>query len=188
MTLFGTRDGERLIGNPNEWTFKTWIGLPLIPVIVVSTRTRWGDAILPVAAVSVLRATGITPQNIRLTWPISPALIIGIMPWIRYKTDKNTMIFQMNSCVHRYRLFYKNAYRLIQRHMTKNLSLQEPSVLSSNTQTTSRRRSRGSAMNDISDRERNLELDMINGRETSSIGISLLGAILWPVISSGMGG
>jgi hypothetical protein len=43
-------------------------------------------------------------------------------------------------------------------------------------------------MNDISDRERNLELDMINGRETSSIGISLLGAILWPVISSGMGG
>jgi hypothetical protein len=72
--------------------------------------------------------------------------------------------------------------------MTKNLSLQEPSVLSSNTQTTSRRRSRGSTTNDISDRERNLELDMINGRETSSIGISLLGAILWPVISSGMGG
>lgn len=73
--------------------------------------------------------------------------------------------------------------------MTKNLSLQEPSVLSSNAQTTSRsRNSRGSATNDISDRERNLELDMINDRETSSIGLSLLGAILWPVISSGMGG
>lgn len=84
LTLFGTRDGERLIGNPNQWTFKTWIGLPLIPVIVVSTKTRWGDAILPVAAMSVLRATGTTLQNIRFTWPISPALTIGILPWIRY--------------------------------------------------------------------------------------------------------
>lgn len=83
MTLFGQRDGERLIGNPNNWTYKTWIGLPLIPVLLVSTRTKWGDAILPVAAVSILRATGATPHNIKFTWPLSPALTIGIMPWVR---------------------------------------------------------------------------------------------------------
>lgn len=82
-TLFGQRDGERLIGNPNHWSYKTWIGLPLIPVILISTKTRWGDAILPVAAVSVLGATGHSPSNIRLTWPISPALTITLMPWVR---------------------------------------------------------------------------------------------------------
>jgi hypothetical protein len=83
MTLLGPRAGERLIGNPTSWTYKTWIGLPLIPVLLISTRTRWGDVILPVAAVTMLRATGHTPQNIRFTWPMSPALTIGIMPWIR---------------------------------------------------------------------------------------------------------
>lgn len=164
MTLLGPRDGERLIGNPANWTYKTWIGLPLIPVLLISTKTRWGDAILPVAAVTILRAAGHTPQNIRFTWPMSPALTIGIMPWIR--------------------LFYKNAYKLVQRYMTKNLSLQDPIILSSNR--TSRRR--GSSTDNISDRERNLELDMINGRDTSSIGLSLIGVLLWPVISSSMGG
>ncbi|KAG2209925.1 hypothetical protein INT47_003360, partial [Mucor saturninus] len=163
MTLLGPRDGERLIGNPTHWTYKTWIGLPLIPVLLVSTKTRWGDAILPVAAVTILRAAGHTPQNIRFTWPMSPALIIGVMPWIR--------------------LFYKNAYKLVQRCLTKNLSLQEPIILSS----ARVGRRRGSTEN-ISDRELNLELDMINGRDTSSIGLSLIGVLLWPAISSGMGG
>lgn len=163
MTLLGPRDGERLIGNPTNWTYKTWIGLPLIPVLLVSTKTRWGDAILPVAAVTILRAAGHTPQNIRFTWPMSPALTIGVMPWIR--------------------LFYKNAYKLVQRYLTKNLALQDPIILSSSRSG----RRRGSTEN-ISDRERNLELDMINGRDTSSIGLSLIGVLLWPAISSGMGG
>ncbi|KAL9538630.1 hypothetical protein PS6_011502 [Mucor atramentarius] len=168
LTLFGQRDGERLIGNPNNWSYKTWIGLPLIPVILVSTKTRWGDAILPVAAVSFLRATGNNPLNIRLTWPVSPALTITLMPWIR--------------------LFYTNVYRFAQRYLTKNLSLQDASLLSSSTPPNTSNRSSRESSNDISDRERNLELDMINGRGTSSIGLSLLGALLWPAISSCMGG
>ena len=166
MTLLGPRDGERLIGNPSYWTFKQWIGLPLIPVLLVSTKTRWGDAVLPVAAVSILRATGHSPQNIRFTWPMSPALTLSVMPWIR--------------------LLYKNAYRLAQRCITKNLSLQkqEPNAPLINTRTNSLSR-RGSAT-DISDRERTLELDMINGR-TSGVGLSLINALLWPVFSSGVG-
>lgn len=181
MTLFGPKAGERLIGNPNYWTYKTWIGLPLIPVLLISTKTRWGDAILPVAAVTLLRATGHSPQNIRFTWPMSPALTIGIMPWIR--------------------LFYKNTYKLVQRYMTKNLSLQESSVTATSSTSSanqnnnsSNSRRRGSTTTttttneNISDRERNLELEMINGRDTSSIGLSLIGVLLWPAISSGIGG
>ncbi|KAI8080583.1 hypothetical protein BDF21DRAFT_339694 [Thamnidium elegans] len=165
MALLGPRDGERLIGNPHYWTYKTWIGLPLIPVLLLSTKTQWGDAILPVAAVTLLRATGHTPNHIRFTWPMSPALTIGIIPWVR--------------------LFYKNAYRLAQRYVTKNLSLQDPIILSRPNNNNNRRR--GSSSANISDRERNLEFDMINGRDTSGIGLSLIGVLLWPVISSGMG-
>ncbi|KAI9485952.1 MAG: hypothetical protein EXX96DRAFT_515643 [Benjaminiella poitrasii] len=162
MTFFGSREGERLIGNPSDWTYKTWIGLPLIPVLLISTRTKWGDAVLPVAAISILRASGATPHNIRFTWPLSPALTIGILPWVR--------------------LFYKNVYRMAQRYITKNLSIVQ------NTPNNTRRRQGSTTTLNLTDRERNIELDMINGRGTSSIGLSLLGALLWPIISSSMGG
>ncbi|KAI8646834.1 hypothetical protein BD408DRAFT_409288 [Parasitella parasitica] len=168
MSVFGQRDGERLIGNPNQWSYKTWIGLPLIPVVLISTKTRWGDIILPVAAVSVLRATGNSPLHIKPTWPITPALTITLMPWISF--------------------LYKNAYRHAQRYLTKNLSLQDKPSLPSSSSNISNRPQRDSSNDIISDRERNLELDMINGRGTSSIGISVLGALLWPAISSCMGG
>lgn len=172
MTLMGPRDGERLIGNPAYWTYRQWVGLPLIPILLISTKTRWGDAILPVAAVSILRATGHTPHNIRLTWPMSPALTLSVMPWIR--------------------LFYKNVYRAAQRYMTKNLKLQPIEQTANNNRRSSSHsimdtgRSSGS-LNNISDRERTLEIEMINGRGTSGIGASLVSALLWPVISSGVG-
>jgi hypothetical protein len=83
MTLFGAKDGERLIGNPALWTWKTWTGLPMIPILLLASETRWGDFVLPVAAVTTLRATGVSPNKIKLTWPISPALTIGLMPWVR---------------------------------------------------------------------------------------------------------
>ncbi|KAI9344123.1 hypothetical protein BD770DRAFT_329092 [Pilaira anomala] len=181
IALLGPRDGERLIGNPNYWTYKTWIGLPLIPVLLVSTKTRWGDAILPVAAVTLLRATGHTPHQIRFSWPMSPAFTIGIMPWVR--------------------LFYKNAYRLAQRYITRNLSLQQqqqkdPIVLSNTrrnnrsntTESSNNNNNSSSSSSNISERERSLEFDMINGRDTGSVGVSLISALLWPAISSGMGG
>ncbi|CAO3647261.1 unnamed protein product [Mucor hiemalis] len=167
MTLLGPRDGERLIGNPSYWTYRQWVGLPLIPILLISTKTRWGDAILPVAAVSILRATGHTPQNIRLTWPMSPALTLSVMPWVR--------------------LFYKNVYRAAQRYMTKNLSLQPEQTTPSSRLNSIIDAGRGGSIAGISDRERTLEIDMINGREANGAGVSLINALLWPVISSGVG-
>ncbi|KAG1456378.1 hypothetical protein G6F56_006844 [Rhizopus delemar] len=156
MIMFGHKEGERLIGNPNGWTWKTWIGLPLIPVMLISTKTRWGNFILPFAAASFLRATHHQPQIDWFQW--SPvALTYGVIPWF---------------CV-----LYRNAYAYTQRYLTRTLSLQE----TENTNQSSRRRS-----GDISDRERHLELDMIQGR--GSTGLSLIGALLWPTFSSLMGG
>ncbi|KAI8876644.1 hypothetical protein K501DRAFT_261820 [Backusella circina FSU 941] len=155
MTLFGQREGERLIGNPSLWTWKTWTGLPLIPIILLTAQTRWGDAILPVAAVTTLRATGNTPNTIRFTWPMSPALTIGILPWIR--------------------LFYNNAFRIAHYYVRKSLSIPDRlSTLSRNQSTTNN--------------DRNMERNIIYGMDTSSTSVSIVGALLWPVTSSLMGG
>ncbi|KAI8974090.1 hypothetical protein BDB01DRAFT_729376 [Pilobolus umbonatus] len=83
MTLFGPRDGERLIGNPAHWTWRSWLGLPLIPFLLFSTKTRWGDVVLPVTAMTLLRASGYTHRTLKLTWPMSPALTIALVPGLR---------------------------------------------------------------------------------------------------------
>lgn len=73
-------------------------------------------------------------------------------------------------------------YQLAQRYLIENLSLQDtPSPTP-----VSREQRRGS--NDISDRERILEFDLIIGRNSNSVGRAFLGALLWPVASSVMGG
>lgn len=89
MTLFGARQGERLIGRPAFWTWRTWLGLPAIPAALVLSRSRWADGVLPFAAMLILRATSANQQGaVQMTWPPSPAVTLGVLPWIRY-TSKN---------------------------------------------------------------------------------------------------
>ena len=64
----------------------------------------------------------------------------------------------------------------VQKHVTKKLAIQPVERVN---------RSRNTNNVDISDREHHLELDIIQGR--GSVGISLLGTLLMPVISSAMG-
>jgi hypothetical protein len=82
LTMFGTKDGEKLIGNPAFWTWRTWIGLPSIPVALIASRSKWADNVLPAAALLLLRLTGIT-YPLRITWPPSPAVMFGLLPWVR---------------------------------------------------------------------------------------------------------
>lgn len=85
MTLFGARQGERLIGRPAFWTWRTWLGLPAIPAALVLSRSRWADGVLPFAAMLILRATSANQQGaVQMTWPPSPAVTLGVLPWIRY--------------------------------------------------------------------------------------------------------
>jgi rubredoxin len=87
LTLFGPSHGERLLGRPGLWTWKTWIGLPMIPVVLIASRSRWADGILPFVAVLMVRASG-GPQQMRITWPPSPAVTVGFLPWFRYGLTK----------------------------------------------------------------------------------------------------
>jgi hypothetical protein len=82
LTMFGTRDGEKLIGNPAFWTWKTWLTLPSIPVALIASRSKWADNVLPAAALLLLRLTGIS-YPLRITWPPSPAVMFGLLPWVR---------------------------------------------------------------------------------------------------------
>lgn len=82
LTLFGPKQGERLLGQPGVWTWKTWVGLPMIPVVLIASRSRWADGILPFVAVLMVRASG-GPQQMRISWPPSPAVTVGFLPWFR---------------------------------------------------------------------------------------------------------
>jgi hypothetical protein len=82
LTLFGTKEGERLIGNPAYWTWRTWGGLPAIPVALIASRLKWADNVLPAAALLLLRMTGIS-YPLKITWPPSPAVMFGLLPWVR---------------------------------------------------------------------------------------------------------
>ncbi|KAI9265652.1 hypothetical protein EDC94DRAFT_42403 [Helicostylum pulchrum] len=87
LTLFGTKQGEKLIGNPAFWTWKTWIGLPCIPLVLIASRLKWADNALPAAALLLLRLTGVS-YPLKVTWPPSPAVLFGLLPWVRGKKKK----------------------------------------------------------------------------------------------------
>lgn len=95
MALLGPEQGEQLIGTPAQWSWRVWSSLPFIPVILVSSRFRWADGLLPFAAVFLLRAAGHPMHQLKLSWPLSPATVLGLFPWIRYvycQNNKHTHI------------------------------------------------------------------------------------------------
>ncbi|GAA5813133.1 hypothetical protein MFLAVUS_006602 [Mucor flavus] len=139
LTLFGTKQGEKLIGNPAFWTWKTWIGLPCIPLVLIASRLKWADNALPAAALLLLRLTGVS-YPLKVTWPPSPAVLFGLLPWI---------------------------FKLILR-----LSLQ--------------RRNEVAAVNN--QRVEEQENELLLGRERRDMGVTVIGALLWPSISSVVGG
>ncbi|KAG2231159.1 hypothetical protein BDF21DRAFT_359514 [Thamnidium elegans] len=147
LTLFGTKQGEKLIGNPAFWTWKTWIGLPCIPLVLIASRLKWADNALPAATLLLLRLTGVS-YPLKVTWPPSPAVLFGLLPWVR--------------------LLYNNIYALIQ----LRLSLQ--------------RRNEVATVNNQRVDER--ESEFLFGREGRDMGVTVIGALLWPSIGSVVGG
>ncbi|CAO3596959.1 unnamed protein product [Absidia cylindrospora] len=63
LLLFGSQEGERILGSPSFWTWRTWVGLPSIPLALLSTRSRWADSTLPFAAFLFLRVSASSPSS-----------------------------------------------------------------------------------------------------------------------------
>ncbi|KAI7868267.1 hypothetical protein BDF14DRAFT_1692667, partial [Spinellus fusiger] len=77
MTMMGEQQGQNMIGHPLQWSWKTWMGLPAIPLALVVSRSPWGDNLLPIASTFFLRLSPSQPR-----WPPSPAIVLGMLPWI----------------------------------------------------------------------------------------------------------
>ncbi|KAI8079115.1 uncharacterized protein B0P05DRAFT_542438 [Gilbertella persicaria] len=162
LTVFGTKEGERLIGNPAYWTWRTWLGLPSIPVALIAARTKWADKVLPVAALLLLKMTGVS-YPLKIIWPPSPAVMFGLLPWVR--------------------LLYNNLYSFVQKRLSKRLV---------RSQDLPRRRNQViEDMDSIEDnqaRDVDQDTDILFNREGRDMSVTVIGALLWPTISSIVGG
>lgn len=159
LTMFGTKEGERLIGNPAFWTWRTWLGLPAIPVALIASRLKWADNALPAAALLLLRLTGIK-YPLQITWPPSPAVMFGLLPWVR--------------------LLYNNIYAIIQRRLSRTLLMRND--------TQQQRLRRTLDIDNLNERSNEQDTEVLFGREGRDMSVTVIEALLWPSISSIIGG
>jgi hypothetical protein len=62
-----------------NWSWRLALGLPSIPVVLIGSRTRYMDAILPVIPFVFF----VNSDPLHLTFPPSPALTLAVLPYIR---------------------------------------------------------------------------------------------------------
>lgn len=72
---------EILLGRNSEfqWTWRLGVGLPLIPFVLIASRTRVFDSVLPVLPVIFFCHT----DPLYFTLPPSPQITLAILPYIR---------------------------------------------------------------------------------------------------------
>ncbi|KAF9285377.1 hypothetical protein BGZ68_003934 [Mortierella alpina] len=78
LTVCGTEEGEKLLGSPSPWSWRVWTGLPLIPVILIFSRTKVIDSFMPLVPLLI-----VGNEQLQVSFPPSPALTLSVMPWIR---------------------------------------------------------------------------------------------------------
>ncbi|KAF9985755.1 hypothetical protein BGZ65_009960 [Modicella reniformis] len=78
LTVCGTEEGEKLLGSPNPWGWRVWTGLPLIPVILIFSRTKFIDSFMPLIPLLI-----VGNDQLQVSFPPSPGLTLSIMPWVR---------------------------------------------------------------------------------------------------------
>ena len=84
--IFGKRDAGRLLGLESQdgvsarWGF----GLPLIPLVLVLSRTTLADNLLPVLPILFFATQSPQNENLDLTlWPPSAAMTVAALPYLR---------------------------------------------------------------------------------------------------------
>ena len=77
VQMMGTEESERLLQESPKWGWRLFLGLPMIPVSLVTSRFRSFDALLPLVPVVILPTS-----SLRLSWPPSPSVIISLLPWV----------------------------------------------------------------------------------------------------------
>ncbi|EPS38761.1 hypothetical protein H072_7496 [Dactylellina haptotyla CBS 200.50] len=81
--ICGTKEANAIILGPGgrdfQWTWRLAVGLPVIPLILVVSRTRLLDATLPILPLIFFCHT----EPFHLTLPPSPAITLALLPYVR---------------------------------------------------------------------------------------------------------
>ncbi|KAI8062588.1 hypothetical protein BC940DRAFT_118164 [Gongronella butleri] len=175
LTLFGAKEGEKWLGHTHSWTWRTFLGLPAIPFVLVASRSRLADGVLPIVALLLLRSNA----PVSVSWPPSPALVIGSLPWIR--------------------LVYFSILHIIRRRLAHNLQL--PSLprrrvrfsllhgrqrVAQQDTSSSFARQDATAADRLSSQDAQ-DIDILFGRDGRDLNVTIMSALLWPTISSLVG-
>ncbi|KAI9315086.1 hypothetical protein BX666DRAFT_1959224 [Dichotomocladium elegans] len=167
-TLFGARESERLLGRPEHWGWRTWLSLPAIPAILILARSRWADRVLPFAAMLLLRATSSQKYPVvQLTWPPSATVVFGTLPWIR--------------------LIYSNIFRWAQRRLAKRLIVLERQHVRNISSLGGGMSTSHDDQYDGQEEDEARQVELLNNTTRGDLGLKIMGALLWPTISSVVG-
>ena len=77
VQLLGPEQVDQLLW-AEQWGWRLYVGLPMIPVGLVLSRLTVLDIFLPVMPIIVLH-----PRDIVLTLPPNPSTIVAFLPWVR---------------------------------------------------------------------------------------------------------
>lgn len=79
----GAKEANRVLLSSNgtefKWTWRLGAGLPLIPIVLIISRTRILDATLPVLPFIFFCHT----DPLHITFPPSPAITLAVLPYLR---------------------------------------------------------------------------------------------------------
>ncbi|TGZ81460.1 hypothetical protein EX30DRAFT_331021 [Ascodesmis nigricans] len=82
-TICGPEFAEQILLNRETnqflWSWRTGVGLPLIPVVLVASRTRIFDSVLPVLPVIFFAQS----DPLHFTLPPSPQITLALLPYLR---------------------------------------------------------------------------------------------------------
>lgn len=84
--IFGEEDAQRLLYNNAIEGFhpRQFIGLPLIPIVLILSRTRYSEGILPALPVLFFATHISEPNDLDVDiWPPSAAMTFAALPYIR---------------------------------------------------------------------------------------------------------
>ncbi|KAK6333194.1 hypothetical protein TWF718_011016 [Orbilia javanica] len=81
--ICGTKEANAIVLGPNgrdfEWTWRLATGLPMLPVVLIVSRTRLMDATLPILPLIYF----CRDEPFYLTLPPSPAITLALLPYAR---------------------------------------------------------------------------------------------------------
>ncbi|KAI9018639.1 hypothetical protein CLU79DRAFT_836919 [Phycomyces nitens] len=163
VTIMGPKDSEHLIGNPAQWTWRAWIGLPLIPATLLTSIFPFAN-VYPFIGFTFISMATRTYRRPALNWPPS---ILDTM--IAYPVVRMFYVSVRNSL-----------HRLVVRKSMARSNSSQSSVSrtsSGSRQSTDESRSGTQAPNDV-------QIDEIQTRRMPDILLSSMCALLLPFAGS----